>query len=245
MAKRKADNSVVVDLTDAAGSDGQVKKAKGNRIARKAKQSKKSPIKAAKSLPAAEQEPVQPVRRSDQEPPRRGKWTNKQRVLIFSSRGIGYRDRHLMNDFKTMMPHSKGESKMNKKEKLIHINEACEMKNCNLTLYFEARKKKDLYMWVAKTPDGPSAKFLVENIHTMDELKMTGNSLKGSRPILSFDKGFDAEPHFSLLRELFAQVRTSACQMQFFLTSCNNSFGKITDIVGTIHILIPVLLNVS
>jgi len=25
-------------------------------------------------------------------------------------------------------------------------------------------------------------------VHTMDELKLTGNSLKGSRPILSFDK---------------------------------------------------------
>jgi ribosome biogenesis protein BRX1 len=146
------------------------------------------------------------VRKSDDEPRTRPRWTNKQRVLIFSSRGIGYRDRHLMNDFKTIMPHSKGESKMNKKEKLVQINEACEMKNCNLTLYFEARKKKDLYMWLAKTPDGPSAKFLVENIHTMDELKMTGNCLKGSRPIVSFDKSFDSQPHFSLLRELFTQV---------------------------------------
>ena len=35
------------------------------------------------------------------------KWTNKERVLIFSSRGISYRDRHLMNDLRAMMPHSK------------------------------------------------------------------------------------------------------------------------------------------
>ena len=35
------------------------------------------------------------------------KWTNKQRVLIFSSRGISHRDRHLMLDLKKMMPHSK------------------------------------------------------------------------------------------------------------------------------------------
>ena len=32
---------------------------------------------------------------------------NKQRVLIFSSRGISHRDRHLMLDLKKMMPHSK------------------------------------------------------------------------------------------------------------------------------------------
>lgn len=36
-----------------------------------------------------------------------GKWTNKERVLIFSSRGINFRTRHLMSDLKTMMPHSK------------------------------------------------------------------------------------------------------------------------------------------
>ena len=35
------------------------------------------------------------------------KWVNRTRVLIFSSRGISYRDRHLMNDFRTLMPHSK------------------------------------------------------------------------------------------------------------------------------------------
>ncbi|KAJ8305682.1 hypothetical protein KUTeg_016227 [Tegillarca granosa] len=42
----------------------------------------------------------------------------------------------------------------------------------------------------SNTPKGPSVKFLVENIHTMSELKMTGNCLKGSRPLLSFDKIF-------------------------------------------------------
>jgi hypothetical protein len=30
-------------------------------------------------------------------------------------------------------------------------------------LYFEARKHKDLYLWVAKAPGGPSAKFHVTN----------------------------------------------------------------------------------
>ncbi len=36
-----------------------------------------------------------------------GKWTNKERVLVFSSRGISFRTRHLMMDLRTMMPHSK------------------------------------------------------------------------------------------------------------------------------------------
>lgn len=30
-------------------------------------------------------------------------------------------------------------------------------------------------MWASKTPNGPSAKLFIQNIHTMDELKMTGS----------------------------------------------------------------------
>jgi hypothetical protein len=51
------------------------------------------------------------------------KWINKQRVLIFASRGISHRDRHLMQDLKTLMPHSKPESKMERKDDLFVVNE--------------------------------------------------------------------------------------------------------------------------
>ncbi|KAL5021634.1 hypothetical protein ScPMuIL_000789 [Solemya velum] len=134
------------------------------------------------------------------------KWTNKQRVLIFSSRGISFRSRHLMMDLRRLMPHSKSESKMDRKDKLFIVNEVCEMKNCNKCIYFEGKKKQDLYMWVSNVPRGPSAKFLVENVHTMLELKMTGNCLKGSRPLLSFDQTFDSDPQWQLLKELFTQI---------------------------------------
>ena len=40
----------------------------------------------------------------------------------------------------------------------------------------------------------------------MDELRLTGNCLKGSRPFLSFDAGFDSQPHLRLLKEMFCQV---------------------------------------
>ncbi|KAK7131728.1 hypothetical protein R3I94_016760 [Phoxinus phoxinus] len=135
-----------------------------------------------------------------------GKWTNKERVLVFSSRGISFRTRHLMQDLKTMMPHSKADTKMDRKDKLFVVNEVCEIKNCNKCIFFEAKKKQDLYMWIANVPHGPSAKFLVQNVHTLAELKMTGNCLKGSRPLLSFDPKFDTEPHYALLKELFTQI---------------------------------------
>lgn len=61
-------------------------------------------------------------------------------------------------------------------------------------------------MWAAKTPNGPSIKMHVQNVHTMDELKMTGNCLKGSRGLLSFDKAFDESEWGKLTKEVFTHV---------------------------------------
>ena len=131
---------------------------------------------------------------------------NKQRVLVLSSRGITHRFRHLMLDVLKLLPHSTKDSKLEGKDRPMVINEICEMRGCNGALYFEARKHKDLYLWVARTPHGPSAKFLVQNIHTMDELKFTGNHLMFSRPFLVFDATFDSQPYLQLLKEMFQQT---------------------------------------
>jgi len=40
----------------------------------------------------------------------------------------------------------------------------------------------------------------------MEELKFTGNCLKGSRAILSFDPTFESEPHLQLMKEMFMQI---------------------------------------
>ncbi len=96
--------------------------------------------------------------------------------------------------------------------------------------FFEARKGKDLYLWMSKAPNGPTVKMHMQNctsslpklaipypcrrsrtdmketVHTMEELHFTGNCLKGSRPILSFDASFDSEPHLRVLKELFLHI---------------------------------------
>jgi len=46
----------------------------------------------------------------------------------------------------------------------------------------------------------------LRKVHTMEELQFTGNCLKGSRPVLSFDAAFDKEPHLQVLKELFMHV---------------------------------------
>jgi ribosome biogenesis protein BRX1 len=130
----------------------------------------------------------------------------RQRVLIFASRGISSRFRHLMQDVKALIPHSRSDVKMEKRDDLVVINEVCEMQSCNKAIYFDVHKKRDLYMWFANAPHGPSAKFHVVNVHTMAELKLTGNSLKGSRPLLHFDADFDSLPHLAILKELFTQI---------------------------------------
>ncbi|CAB0029631.1 unnamed protein product [Trichogramma brassicae] len=156
--------------------------------------------------PVEELPKLKAKRISDEPTEKKTKWVNKQRVLIFATRGINHKNRHLMEDLKTLMPHSKPEAKMERTPDLRIVNEICESKNCNKAILFEGRKKRDLYMWMSNVPKGPCIKFLVENIYTMSELKMTGNCLKGSRPLLSFDEVFTTLPHLQLMKELLSQI---------------------------------------
>lgn len=39
----------------------------------------------------------------------------------------------------------------------------CSLRHCNKCILFDGRLRRDLYMWVSNVPNGPSAKFLVEN----------------------------------------------------------------------------------
>lgn len=111
-----------------------------------------------------------------------------------------------MRDIRTLMPHHRPESKMERSKTLDVVNDVCRTKHCNKAILLEGRRKRDLYMWCSNVPEGPSAKFLVENINTMGELKLTGNCLRGSRPLLSFDAHFETAPYLQLLKELFVQT---------------------------------------
>jgi ribosome biogenesis protein BRX1 len=138
-----------------------------------------------------------------------GRYHNKQRCLVLCSRGVTARYRHLLEDLRTLIPHHKKESKLDVGKSGstgTAISEIAEMKSCNSVLYLECRKRQDCYMWIGRSSGGPSAKFLLNNVHTMDELRMTGNCMKGSRPILSFDSSFSNVSHLKLLKALFTDV---------------------------------------
>lgn len=136
----------------------------------------------------------------------RKKWTDRDRILGICSRGCLTRTRHILNDLLRLMPHMKHESKFAKGQNLKTLNEVADLANCNKCIYFENRKHMDLYLWLSNINGGPSVKFLVHNLHTMYELKFSGNCLKGSRPILSFDSKFDSEPYLKIVKELIIGV---------------------------------------
>lgn len=80
----------------------------------------------------------------------------------------------------------------------------------NNVCYFEARRHQDLFMHLARVPHGPTFKFQVLNIHTADEVRLSGNCLLGSRPLLTFDESFEKLPHLTLMKEMFIQVGVGA-----------------------------------
>lgn len=79
--------------------------------------------------------------------------------LTISSR----RHRHLLNDLATMMPHCKKDAKFDSKSKLYQLCELADLYNCNNVFFFEARKGKDLYVWMSKVPNGPTVKMHLQN----------------------------------------------------------------------------------
>jgi len=140
-----------------------------------------------------------------------GKYRNKQRCLTISSRGVPARFRHLLEDLRTLMPHHKKESKLDPGAEGVAqaVNDIAGIRGCNSVLFLECRKRQDCYMWLGRTgadAKGPSARFHVSNVHTMDELRLTWNCMKGSRPILTFDNSFEKFGHLKLLRELFTEI---------------------------------------
>ena len=93
--------------------------------------------------------------------PNSKEWKNRQRTLVLCSRGVNSRYRHLMNDVIDLLPHSKKEVKIERTVVKGMIDDIAFDRSCNNCIYFESRKKHDLFMWLIKSPDGPSFKFAV------------------------------------------------------------------------------------
>lgn len=151
-----------------------------------------------------------------------------------------------MMDIVSLLPHCKKDNKIESKEnKGTTLNELVELRSCTGCLFFECRKRKDLYLWMAKCPNGPSVKFLVNAVHTMEELKLTGNHLKGSRPILTFASDFDTQPHWQLLKEIITQIfctpKSTGKQSHSLIMSLFSPLLTITSGSGIIRYLYHIM----
>ena len=138
-----------------------------------------------------------------------GRYRNKQRCLVLCTRGVTARYRHLLEDLRCLIPHHRKESKLDygsNSSMAQAVNDICAMRSCNTVLLIECRKRQDAYLWLGNATTGPTARLHISNVHTMDELKLTGNCMKYSRPVLSFDAQFDALHHLQLLKELLTDV---------------------------------------
>jgi ribosome biogenesis protein BRX1 len=137
---------------------------------------------------------------------RRSSHTRKK-VLVICSRGVTTQFIELVEDVLKLLPHAKKDPKFDKREPLTSVNEIADLAGCRFAVYFEARKMQDLFMWTsAVDSEGPSAKFLVQQIKPMKDLRLTGNCLLGSRPIVSFDNSFGGSAHGALLQSLLGQI---------------------------------------
>jgi ribosome biogenesis protein BRX1 len=147
------------------------------------------------------------LREENKQPNSESKWKNRQRVLVVASRGVTHSERILMNNIISLLPHAKKECKIERDVAIDELNEICFNHSCTNCVYFE-HKKKEFVMWIFRSPDGPTLKFQVNNIHSLDEPKMAGNCLKHSRPILNFDSSFNDsnEPYLQLIKEMFVHV---------------------------------------
>ena len=69
-----------------------------------------------------------------------------------------------MTDLMALLPHSKKDAKLDTKRDRGVVNEAADLKGCSSALFFEVRKRKDLYLWMSKVAGGPSVKMLVQAV---------------------------------------------------------------------------------
>jgi len=72
-------------------------------------------------------------------------------------------------------------------------------------MYFEVKRKVRFSLWVGRYPEGPSIKVDLENIVSVKDIRLQGNSVRGARHILSFDNGFETGK-LGLLKELLIGV---------------------------------------
>lgn len=73
-------------------------------------------------------------------------------------------------------------------------------------MYFEVKRKIHFSLWVGRYPEGPSVKLDLSGICAIKDVRFQGNSVKGARHILSFDKGMEEAGKLQVLKQLLIGI---------------------------------------
>lgn len=127
-------------------------------------------------------------------------------TLILGTRGVRAHHRHLMRDLLRLMPHGRSAGKISAEGGLQEAVQLSEEANCQSALLLDARDPRQLYLWAAGCPSGPSAMFRVLNVHTVAELKFGARRVAGVRSLLAFDRAFEASAERRVLKALLCRT---------------------------------------
>eukprot|EP00768_Dysnectes_brevis_P003697 gnl/Dysnectes_brevis/262_a293_4957.p1 GENE.gnl/Dysnectes_brevis/262_a293_4957~~gnl/Dysnectes_brevis/262_a293_4957.p1 ORF type:complete len:299 (+),score=72.25 gnl/Dysnectes_brevis/262_a293_4957:34-930(+) len=134
----------------------------------------------------------------------------KHRVLTIHSK-LSTKQRELKQDLERLMPHHKRESRFESSDSIVDICELAEHRKCDTIAYFEGRHH-EMFLWLAAMPAGPTIRFHVHEIATTKDLSFQGNHRIGTRPLLSFDSGFDGEAVPRVCKELLKRTFATPCR---------------------------------
>eukprot|EP01006_Ploeotia_vitrea_P040661 TRINITY_DN66444_c12_g1_i1.p1 TRINITY_DN66444_c12_g1~~TRINITY_DN66444_c12_g1_i1.p1 ORF type:complete len:261 (+),score=8.10 TRINITY_DN66444_c12_g1_i1:32-784(+) len=127
--------------------------------------------------------------------------------LVLGSWGMTATERHLVLDLRALLPHGKKGDKVDtvKDNKAAVIGHSCRKMFCYGSLFLEHNKSHPcIYLASSKNP--ATAKLALSNVYTMAELKLKGNSMLESRPLLHFDRIFDEVEWMAPLKLLLTDV---------------------------------------
>jgi ribosome biogenesis protein BRX1 len=150
----------------------------------------------------------QPPAGEPQRPPRPPRPPLSHRPLLLASKGLIHEHAQVFEDFLGLIPHAKKEQSMPPSD-FVHLEEIAGDRHCDVAAVFETRHRRvnrECYFWIARVPDGPSVNFFIEDAQSIKDLKLIGNCLKGSRPILQFDPGLEDGGVFSISANLLGRL---------------------------------------
>ena len=113
--------------------------------------------------------------------------------MLLHTRGMIHQHAQVFENLRDLIPHAKREQAMNAKDFVV-LDQIAADRFCDTIGVFETRHKRvssECYFWIATCPSGPSINFYVRDAQSIENLRLIGNSLKGSRPILQFDPRFN------------------------------------------------------